>query len=140
MTTPLARTSKRVRATGAGGRARWKAVEREIAARLGGERVPVSGRTRGWAPDVAHPWLSIEVKSRKSALAIIATMMDQAHKAAEWYRRRGDMADRLPIGVYHVAGTPIRRALVFMTLEDFEEWFGDGMWKHVAPEDLASSD
>ena len=33
----------------------WKATERAIAARLGGRRVPITGRQRGDVPDVAHP-------------------------------------------------------------------------------------
>ncbi len=44
----------------------WKHTERTLAARLGGQRVPVSGRARGDAPDIAHPRLSLEVKHRKS--------------------------------------------------------------------------
>jgi len=43
-------------------RGSWKQSERTIAALLGGERVPVTGRQRGDAPDIAHPVLSIEVK------------------------------------------------------------------------------
>jgi hypothetical protein len=42
----------------------WKAAERRIATLLGGKRVPVNGR--GDEPDVAHPWLAIEVKHRAS--------------------------------------------------------------------------
>src|SRR5262245_32932694 len=94
-------------------RRRWKSLELQLAKRLGGERVPVTGRTRGWAPDVRHQWLAIEVKSRKSALTIIATMLDQAVKAAEWYKRRGE-GERLPIGIYHVTGTHLDNAVVFM--------------------------
>jgi Holliday junction resolvase len=104
-------------------RRRWKALELALAKRLGGERVPVSGRTRGWAPDVRHPWLAIEVKSRKAQLVVIAEMMDQAEKAAEFYRRRGEGA-RLPVGIYHVSGTRLDNAYVFMRLDDFEEHFG----------------
>ncbi len=37
---------------------RWKATERRVAALLGGRRVPVSGRGRGDAPDIAHPWFA----------------------------------------------------------------------------------
>jgi hypothetical protein len=107
-------------------RHRWKALERAIAARLGGERVPVTGRVRGWAPDVKHRWLAIEVKSRKSQLVVIREMLDQAVKAAEWYRRRGE-GERLPIGVYHVTGTRLDNAVVFMRLKDFEEYFGNAV-------------
>jgi hypothetical protein len=42
----------------------WKAAERRIAAILGGRRVPVSGRSRGDAPDIQHDWLSVECKNR----------------------------------------------------------------------------
>lgn len=107
-------------------RKRWKSLELQLAKRLGGERVPVSGRTRGWAPDVKHPWLSIEAKSRKSQLVVIREMMDQAVKAAEWYRKRGE-GERLPIGVYHVTGTHLSNAVVFMRLKDFEAYFGDSL-------------
>lgn len=44
----------------------WKSAERRIAAILGGERVPVSGRGREDSPDIEHPILSVEVKSRAS--------------------------------------------------------------------------
>ena len=44
----------------------WKATGRAVAARPGGERVPVTGRQRGDVPDVAHGWLSIEVKHRQT--------------------------------------------------------------------------
>jgi len=46
----------------------WKHTERELAKRLNGERVPVSGRTgeKGReAPDIDHESWSIEVKQRK---------------------------------------------------------------------------
>jgi hypothetical protein len=37
----------------------WKRTERSIATRLGGQRVPVSGRARRDAPDIAHPRLAL---------------------------------------------------------------------------------
>ena len=103
-------------------RRRWKQVELALARRLGGERVPVTGRTRGWAPDIDHSWLAIEVKSTKRPLAIVVTMMDQAVKAAEWAKRKGK-DERLPIGVYHTVGRDLSNAVVFMRLRDFEDWF-----------------
>ena len=45
---------------------RWKQTERKVAALLGGQRVPVSGRGRGDAPDIDHTWLAVEVKDRAS--------------------------------------------------------------------------
>ncbi|GIV61536.1 MAG: hypothetical protein KatS3mg044_0402 [Rhodothermaceae bacterium] len=53
----------------------WKAVERKVAERLGGRRVPVTGRSRGDAPDVAHAWLSIEIKHRARLPAWIEDAM-----------------------------------------------------------------
>ena len=105
-------------------RRRWKALETALAKRLGGERVPVTGRTRGYAPDVRHGWLAIEVKSRKAQLKIIADMMDQAEKAAAYYERRGE-GERLPLGVYHVSGSRLDNAYCFMRLKDFEDYFGN---------------
>ena len=43
----------------------WKQAERRVAELLGGRRVPVSGRACGGSPEVEHPTLPIEVKSRK---------------------------------------------------------------------------
>lgn len=102
----------------------WKREESHIAARLGGERVPVNGRQRGSAPDIVHNWLSPEVKSRKTPLLVLKEGMDQAVKSAA-YSRRKDGVDRLPIVVYHVTGTHLDNAYVVMRLADFEDWFGD---------------
>jgi hypothetical protein len=40
----------------------WKRAERRVAEMFGGTRVPITGRARGSAPDVAHPLYSFEVK------------------------------------------------------------------------------
>ena len=61
---------------------RWKATERRIAALLGGRRVPVSGRGRGDAPDIAHPWLALEVKDRATLPAWLLDALDQAERSA----------------------------------------------------------
>ena len=89
---------------------------------LGGERVPVSGRTRGWAPDVAHPWLAIEVKSRARMPVLLDGAMDQAEKSAAWAMKRGD-GDRLPIAVIHEKGSHMRNAVVVMRLGEFLDRF-----------------
>lgn len=44
-------------------RNRWKQVERDWAEFLGGKRVPITGRSRGDAPDIEHPVFSVEVKA-----------------------------------------------------------------------------
>ena len=56
----------------------WKACERRIAKFIGGERVPITGRQRGDAPDIAHNWLSVEVKYRKKIPEWIKDAMRQA--------------------------------------------------------------
>ena len=95
----------------------WKVTERKVAALLGGRRVPVSGRGRGDTPDVAHPWLSIEVKDRATLPAWLLEALAQAEAAAG--------SDQLPIAVLHEAGRRHDRALVVLRLADFIEWFGD---------------
>ncbi len=89
----------------------WKACERRIAELLGGRRVPVSGRTRGDCPDVEHPALSIEVKSRKTLPAWLLDALEQAQAASE--------DGRLPVAILHQDRKPYRDALVVVRLEDF---------------------
>ena len=74
----------------------WKATERTIAGRLGGQRVPVSGRSRGDAPDIAHPRLSIECKHRKSLPAWLLEAMAQAVTCAG--------PDQIPVAILHEHG------------------------------------
>lgn len=56
----------------------WKRTEREIAAMFGGQRVPITGRIIGSAPDVEHDELSIEVKYRQTLPKWIKYAMKQA--------------------------------------------------------------
>lgn len=92
----------------------WKQCERKVAELLGGERIAVSGRVRGHAPDIAHGTLSLEVKSRKSI--------------PRWLREAGEQAQaastdgRLPVSVIHVQGKPYADALCVMRLEDLAEY------------------
>ncbi len=95
---------------------RWKATERRIAALLGGRRVPVSGRGRGDQPDVAHPWLAIEVKDRTTLPGWLLDALDQAERSAT--------AEQLPVAVLHRAGDRHDHALVVLRLADFTAWFG----------------
>ena len=94
----------------------WKRTEREIAAILGGHRVPVTGRARGDVPDVAHRWLSIEVKSRRALPAWLLEAVAQARAAATEYQ--------LPVAILHQEGSRHGLDLVVMRLSDFEDWFG----------------
>jgi hypothetical protein len=97
--------------------ATWKAVERQIARRLGGQRVPITGRARGSAPDIAHPWLSVEVKSRRKLPQWLLDALDQARAAAN--------DQQLPIAILHKNGQRFSDAIVMMRLADFEDWFGE---------------
>lgn len=109
----------------------WKAVERKIAEILGGERVPVSGRTRGWAPDILHPLYALEVKSRLRIPALLVEGMDQAVKAAEWaWKREG--VKKLPVLIIHKDGTAYDNSLVVIRLKDIQEWYGFGKGRVTA--------
>ena len=89
----------------------WKGCERRIAEFLGRKRVPVSGRTRGDCPDVEHPTLSIECKSRKKLPAWIEDAMKQAEASAK--------DGQLPVVVLHQDRAPYAESLVVLRLEDF---------------------
>ena len=54
----------------------WKAFERRVARRTGGERIPVSDRRTPL--DVKHPYLGIECKYRKKISKFIKDAMAQA--------------------------------------------------------------
>jgi len=95
----------------------WKACERTIAKILGGERVPVSGRQRGDSPDIAHDWLSIEVKHRKSLPSWLWDAMDQAQASK--------VEDQLPIVVLHEKSQKYSECFVLMRLDDFTDYFGE---------------
>jgi hypothetical protein len=78
----------------------WKAVELGIARLLGGERVPVTGRTMGSAPDIDHPDLAIEVKHGKSIPKLLQKALAQAVAAQGFYLKR-NKGDRVPVAIFH---------------------------------------
>ena len=92
----------------------WKQAERRVAELLGGQRIPVSGRTRGDCPDVEHPTLSIECKNRKKLPAWIEDAMKQAEASAK--------DGRLPVAVLHQDRTPYAESLIVLRLDDFTEY------------------
>jgi len=94
----------------------WKSTERAVAAQLGGQRVPITGRQRGDVPDVQHDWLAVEVKHRKALPAWLHDAMAQAVAA----QRDG----QLPVVVLHEAGQQHDDDIVCVRLRDFVEWFG----------------
>lgn len=82
----------------------WKACERRIAKFIGGQRVPVSGRQRGDAPDIEHNWLCPEVKYKQKFPNWLHDAMDQAVKSARprqlpcvWLAEK-----RKPVNEYYV--------------------------------------
>ena len=94
----------------------WKKVEREVARRIGGTRVPVTGRGRGSAPDIEHEWLSVEVKSRKSVPAWIREALLQAQAS--------NISDKkLPVAFIHQVGMNHNKDLVVIEMKDFQDWF-----------------
>lgn len=91
----------------------WSQVLADVWWSLTGRRVPVS--RRAGQPDIAHPWLSLEVKHRQRLPRWLSMALMQAERAA--------VPGHLPIAVLHEAGERYGRSLV-LRLDAFEEWFG----------------
>lgn len=96
----------------------WKAAERRVAAALGGQRVPITGRARGDVPDVAHERLSVEVKSRGSLPRWLCEALEQAEAAAA--------GGRVPVAILHRTGDRYDRALAVLRLSDLVALLGAG--------------
>lgn len=94
-------------------RGSWKRAERAIAARIGGERIPVTGRQ---GPDIAHGRLAPEVKSRGKVPQYLYDWLAQA--------RAGAPPGRLPVVIMHAAGRPHAGDLVILALGDLAELLG----------------
>ena len=97
----------------------WKACERQVAALLGGRRIPVSGRGRGDNPDIDHKLLSIEVKSRKTIPAWLEDAMRQAEVSVK--------GKRLPVVLVQHDHRPYTESLVLLRLSNFADYLkGEG--------------
>ena len=94
----------------------WKEVERRVAAILGGRRVPITGRQRGDAPDIAHEWLGVEVKHRKKLPDWIHDAMAQARACSD--------GGKLPTVILHEHNQLYTKSFVVLELDEFEQWFG----------------
>lgn len=79
------------------------------------ERVPVTGRTRGNAPDIKNPRFAIEQKHRKKLPVLVTGAFDQAIKSV-----RGD---QIPIVILHEHGDPYLDSLVVVQLKDLPSLF-----------------
>ena len=91
----------------------WKKNERMIANYIGGERVPITGRQRGDAPDIKHNWLSVEVKLRMRIPAWIKNGIDQAEKSA--------VGHQMPVLIIREKFQKIDDAIICMTLKEFRD-------------------
>lgn len=78
--------------------------------------MPVTGRTRGDQPDVAHPLWGIEVKERQALPQWLLEAMQQARAAA----RGGQVA----VVVLHQAGQRHSDDLAILRLADFVDLYG----------------
>lgn len=91
----------------------WKACERRVAKYINGERVPITGRQRGDAPDIKHNWLSVEVKYRKTTPEWIKDAMRQAKASA-----RGNQT---PVVIICEKGQDVGRAWALFELEEVRD-------------------
>ena len=82
---------------------------------LDGERVPITGRQRGSAPDIEHPRFSIEVKDREKLPSWLHDAMDQAVASI----RNG----KVPVVILHAKGMQHADDFVMMRLGDFRTMY-----------------
>jgi len=94
-------------------RAAWKSCETRVAKYIGGERVPVTGRQRGDAPDIKHPWLSVEVKYRKKLPDWIKDAMCQA--------RASQIGHQMPVVILCEKGEETGKAWILTPLSEFRD-------------------
>lgn len=89
-----------------------------MAAILEGERVLVTGRARGSAPDVVHDRISVEVKSRKILPGWISPgwIRDALRQAGSAVGE-----GQIPLAVLHQDGGPYADALAVVRLEELAE-------------------
>jgi len=95
--------------------ATWKKFERDIAAALTkigdrAQRIPVTGRVRGSAPDVSSDMFSIECKYRKEIPLWIKDAMAQAIASSE--------DGKVPVVFLKEKQKKLEDTLVIMRLED----------------------
>ncbi len=100
-------------------RGTWKNSERRMAEALGGQRVPITGRSRGSAPDIEHPLWAIEHKAGAVLSTRLQTALDQANAAAV-----GTGKTPLVTIDHFRAGNQGNIQVVMMTLDDFIAWNG----------------
>lgn len=99
----------------------WKASERRFAELLGGVRVPITGRGRGSAPDIAHERYAIEHKYGAVMSARMVEAVEQAEASAMESARQGLYKTPL-VTIENVRrGRRGNGRFVLLKLEDFLE-------------------
>jgi hypothetical protein len=78
----------------------------------------VTGRTRGSAPDIKHPWYALEIKHGKQIPALLIKAMAQAVASV-----RGD---QIPMVVFHPHGADYDDSFVIVKISDLEKLRGYG--------------
>jgi len=101
--------------------ATWKKFERDIAAALTkigdrAQRIPVTGRVRGSAPDVSSDMFSIECKYRKEIPLWIKDAMDQAVASSQM--DSSSNRTKVPVVFLKEKQKKLKDTLVIMRLDD----------------------
>ena len=84
-----------------------------------GRRVPASGQARGDSPEVEHPALAVEVKSRKR----LPGWLEEALKRAEASAKDG----QLPVAILHQDTRRYADCLVVLRLKSFVGYVNGGV-------------
>jgi hypothetical protein len=100
----------------------WKKWERWWGTFLGGVRVPVTGRQRGAAPDVACPDFAVEVKYGNVMSSRLSMAVEQAVAARDYIKEHEDV-DKIPlVCITNRTKTQVINHYVLMRAEDFKLW------------------
>lgn len=92
---------------------RWKAVERKVAAKVRGQRIPVTGERDG--ADVLSPMFAYQVKSRRR----------HPRWLTEWVAGiTGASAPKIGVVVLHTPGHEVDDALVVLRFKDWVDLHG----------------
>ena len=96
-----------------------KQTERRVVELLGGRRVPASGRARDDSPDVEHPVLAVEVKSRKRLPSWLEEALERADTSAE--------DGQIPVAILHQYTWRYADCMVVVRLKNFVGYMNGGV-------------
>lgn len=97
-------------------RSTWKAFERDVAQRLGGRRIPVTGIDRHGA-DVVTPMFDVQVKLRNTVPDYLLEWLDGIRATAR-------ASNKIGIVVWRRPRARSDDALVILRLKDWEDLHG----------------